>query len=136
MKFLLPIFSLALLSGCAGGLSSRGIVDAGAGAAGGYVAHELSDGDPLWTAVGAGGAVLVSEGVQASIASSKKKQAKTSYELGQSDAIKRHYWMLQRLQKDSTQKPVRRVALYPVPATSSDPDINEVPHEVMIRVEE
>jgi hypothetical protein len=124
-----------LLSGCAGG--GRALYDAGAGAAGGVIAHQLSDGDPLLTAAGAAGGVLVSEGVQAMAANSREGAYNSGYDRGRSDAAKQQYWILQHAQRQAAAtKGQPRVKHYPVPAPVTHPNIKEVPHDVLIRVAE
>lgn len=57
------LFLLPLLAGC--GSVGRPLTGAALGAGGAYLGHTLSDGDPLATAGGAAGGVLVSEGLHA-----------------------------------------------------------------------
>ena len=54
------------------------IDDAVLGAGGAYLGHELSNGDPLATAAGAAGGVIVSEGLHYAA----KKQADKAYAAG------------------------------------------------------
>jgi len=60
VETLLAALVLVLFTGCA---ATRPIADAALGAGGAYVGHELSDGNPIATAAGAAGGVLVSEGL-------------------------------------------------------------------------
>ena len=82
------------------GGDSRKIYDAGAGAVGGYLANELSNGDPLLTAAGAGAGVLVSEIAHSSAEKNAKKQYNRGYDRGRSDAVKQQYWIMQNAKKD------------------------------------
>lgn len=68
----------------------------GAGAAVGYAA---SNGNPLWTGVGAAGGLAAGAGINAYNDSTKKKEYQEGYTKGQADSIKQHYWMLQAQQE-------------------------------------
>ena len=57
-KLLLLTLVAGLFTGCA---LTRPISDVALGAGGAYLGHELSNGDPLATAAGAAGGVIVSE---------------------------------------------------------------------------
>jgi len=59
-KLLLVTLATGLFAGCA---ATRPISDVALGAGGAYLGHELSNGDPLITATGAAGGVIVSEGL-------------------------------------------------------------------------
>src|SRR5581483_11439842 len=89
-EFLLP-FSLALLlCGCA---ATRPIADIGAAAAGGYIGNELSDGNPIATAAGAAGGVVVSETLHYAAKKQSEKAYANGYDKGRSDAVKQQYWL-------------------------------------------
>ncbi|PYJ58875.1 MAG: hypothetical protein DME24_14705 [Verrucomicrobia bacterium] len=74
-RFILSAGVVCLLTSCAG---MRPIDDAVLGAGGAYLGHELSNGDPLATAAGAAGGVIVSEGLHYAA----KKQADKAYAAG------------------------------------------------------
>lgn len=74
------------------------IAGAGAGAAAGY---HFSDGDPLWTAAGAVGGTALAAGANALGDAEVRKAKDEGYAAGQGDAIRQHYWMLQRNQQNS-----------------------------------
>ena len=57
-KTLLCALVVGLFAGCA---ATRPIADTALGAGGAYLGHELSNGDPLATAAGAAGGVILSE---------------------------------------------------------------------------
>lgn len=130
--------SLMVLSGLLTSCSSfRGLYDAGAAGAGGVIAHTLSDGDPLITGTGAAGGVLVSELIQSGVDKSRKNSNRREYDRGKSDAVKQQYWIIQNLHKrDSESTDPKKISYYPVPAESSHPGINEVPHQKVLRIEE
>lgn len=101
---------LSLLgAGCAG---SRPLGAAALGAGGAYLAHELSDGNPAVTAVGAAGGVLASEGLHYLGRKATAKAYASGYDKGRSDAVKAQYWLYVNLQKQL--QPSGRVRLYPV----------------------
>ena len=59
-KLVLLTLVAGLFAGCA---ATRPISDVAFGAGGAYLGHELSGGDPLATAAGAAGGVILSEGL-------------------------------------------------------------------------
>lgn len=95
-RLILPIASIALLTGCA---ATRTISDVGLGAGGAVLAHELSDGNPVATAAGAAGGVLLSEGLHYAAKKQSEKAYVTGYEKGRSDAVKQQYWLYVDMQK-------------------------------------
>lgn len=74
------------------------LAGAGAGAATG---HHFSDGDPLWTAAGVVGGTALAAGANALGDAETKKAKEEGYAAGQGDAVRQHYWMLQRNQQNS-----------------------------------
>lgn len=130
--FLVLAFALALV-----GCSTRPVYNAAGAAGGGVLAHELSDGDPLWTAVGAGGGALVAEGLQGASAKSRRTSYNRGYDRGASDAIKRQYWMLQRLQQaESPGPPPTRYVEIPGPTKVETPQgpVHLTPHDYVVPV--
>jgi hypothetical protein len=70
------------------------------GAAGGaFLGHTLSKGDPLVTALAAGGGALVSESLQAGSNAAARKSYDPGYEKGRSDAAKQQYQALNERQR-------------------------------------
>jgi hypothetical protein len=108
-SLILPIASLALLTGCA---ATRTLSDVGLGAGGAVLAHELSDGNPVATAAGAAGGVLLSEGLHYAAKKQSEKAYVTGYEKGRSDAVKQQYWLYVDMQKPRNR--VDNVRLYEV----------------------
>jgi len=108
-SLILPIASIALLTGCA---ATRTISDVGLGAGGAVLAHELSDGNPVATAAGAAGGVLLSEGLHYAAKKQSEKAYVTGYEKGRSDAVKQQYWLYVDMQKPRNR--VDNVRLYEV----------------------
>lgn len=102
MKIRILSFCL-LVPLCSCGTARKGltyVAGAGAGAAAGY---HFSDGDPLWTAAGTVGGTALAAGANA-LGDAEVKQAKDEgYAAGQGDAIRQHYWMLQRNQQSASE---------------------------------
>jgi len=91
-QYLLSVLFIPLLiTGCA---LMRPATDMAASAGGGFIASELSHGNPSITAAGAAGGVLLSEGgfYLASLQATNAYVA--GYEKGRSDAVKQQYWIL------------------------------------------
>ena len=108
-KLLLFTLVAGLFAGCAG---VRPISDAALGAGGAYLGHELSNGDPLATAAGAAGGVIVSETLHYAAKKQAERAYATGYDKGKSDAVKQQYWLYVSMQKQRNQ--VANVRLYPV----------------------
>ena len=111
-QLLVLITISALFAGCA---ATRPLTDMAAGAGGGALASELSNGDPGITAAGAAGGVLLSEGLQYASAQQAKKAELAGYEKGRSDAVKQQYWILVNQQKDKGQQQEQNVRYYEIP---------------------
>lgn len=94
----LPLLAaLGLLTGCAG--MERPLTDAALGAGGGYLASELSDGNPAITAAGAVGGVALGEGIHALRTRAQRKSFADGYTRGRADGIKAVYWNLVEQQR-------------------------------------
>ena len=100
---------IGLFAGCA---VTRPISDTALGAGGAYLGHELSGGDPLATAAGAAGGVILSEGLHFAAKKQSDKAYAAGYDKGKSDAVKQQYWLYVSMQKQRNQ--VANVRLYPV----------------------
>lgn len=109
VHFLLPLAVTALLTGCA---ATRTISDVGLGAGGAALAHELSDGNPIATAAGAAGGVILSESLHYAARKQSEKAFATGYEKGRSDTVKQQYWLYVDMQKPRNR--VDNVRLYEV----------------------
>jgi len=108
-KLLLLTIVAGLFAGCA---ATRPISDVAFGAGGAYLGHEISNGDPLITAAGAAGGVIVSETLHYASKKQAEKAFATGYDKGKSDAVKQQYWLYVSMQKQRNQ--VANVRLYPV----------------------
>ena len=86
----------SLIVGCA---ATRPLGDTVLGAGGAYLGHELSDGNPVATAAGAAGGVLISEGLHFAAKKQSEKAYLTGYEKGRSDAVKQQYWLYVSMQR-------------------------------------
>jgi hypothetical protein len=100
---------IGLFVGCA---ATRPIGDTVLGASGAYLGHELSDGNPIATAAGAAGGVLLSEGMHYLAKKETQKAYAAGYDKGKSDAVKQQYWLYVSLQRQRNR--VSSVRLYPV----------------------
>jgi len=131
-RTLLAALVVGLFAGCA---ATRPIGDAALGAGGAYLGHELSGGDPVATAAGAAGGVLVSEGLHYAARKQAEKAYATGYDKGKSDAVKQQYWLYVSMQRQRNQ--VGSVRLYPVqlPEQRIDGVIFQ-PSTKLLRIEE
>ena len=124
--------SLCLLAGCA---ATRPVSDAVLGAGGAYLGHELSHGDPVATAAGAAGGVLLSEGIHYVAKKETQKAYASGYDKGKSDAVKQQYWLYVSLQRQRNQ--VSNVRLYPVQLPEQRVDgVTFQPSTKYLRIEE
>jgi hypothetical protein len=121
-----------VLAGCS---TTRPISDVALGAGGAYLGHELSDGDPLITAAGAAGGVILSEGLHYAARKQAEKAYATGYDKGKSDAVKQQYWLYVSMQKQRNH--VAHVRLYPVQLPEQRIDgVTFQPSTKLLRIEE
>jgi len=73
------------------------------GAGGAYLGHELSNGDPLATAAGAAGGMLLSDGLRCAAGKQAEKAYATGYDKGKSDAVMQQYSLYVSMQKPRNQ---------------------------------
>ena len=129
---LLAVLVTGLFAGCA---ATRPISDAALGAGGAYLGHELSNGDPLATAAGAAGGVILSEGLHFAAKKQSDKAYAAGYDKGKSDAVKQQYWLYVSMQKQRNQ--VANVRLYPVKLPEQRIDgVTFQPSTKFLRIEE
>jgi len=123
-----------LLTGCA---ATRPISDLAMGAGGAALASEFSHGNPVITAAGAAGGVLVSEGLYYASQKQAGNAFTTGYEKGRSDAVKQQYWILVNQQKEKAEQNQENVRYYeiPVPEQTIDGAILN-PTTKLLRIEE
>lgn len=123
---------IGLFAGCA---VTRPISDTALGAGGAYLGHELSGGDPLATAAGAAGGVILSEGLHFAAKKQSDKAYAAGYDKGKSDAVKQQYWLYVSMQKQRNQ--VANVRLYPVKLPEQRIDgVTFQPSTKFLRIEE
>jgi len=127
---------LAVVAGLIAGCSAtRPISDVALGAGGAYLGHELSDGDPLMTAAGAAGGVIVSETLHYAAKKQAEKAYATGYDKGKSDAVKQQYWLYVSMQRQRNQ--VGSVRLYPVQLPEQRIEgLTSQPSTKLLRIEE
>ena len=129
---LLAVLVVGLFAGCA---VTRPISDTALGAGGAYLGHELSHGDPLATAAGAAGGVILSEGLHYAAKKQSEKAYATGYDKGKSDAVKQQYWLYVSMQQQRNQ--VANVRLYPVQLPEQRIDgVTFQPSTKLLRIEE
>ena len=131
-NIVLAALVIGLFAGCA---ATRPISDTVLGAGGAYLGHELSNGDPLATAAGAAGGVILSEGLHFAAKKQSDKAYAAGYDKGKSDAVKQQYWLYVALQKQRNQ--VANVRLYPVQLPEQRIDgVTFQPSTKLLRIEE
>ncbi len=131
-RFILLALVAGLIAGCS---ATRPISDVALGAGGAYLGHELSDGDPLITAAGAAGGVIVSETLHYAAKKQAEKAYATGYDKGKSDAVKQQYWLYVSMQRQRNQ--VGSVRLYPVQLPEQRIDgVTFQPSTKLLRIEE
>jgi hypothetical protein len=131
-RLILLALVTALIAGCS---ATRPISDVALGAGGAYLGHELSDGDPLITAAGAAGGVIVSETLHYAAKKQAEKAYATGYDKGKSDAVKQQYWLYVSMQRQRNQ--VGSVRLYPVQLPEQRIDgVTFQPSTKLLRIEE
>ena len=131
-KLLLLSLVAALFAGCA---ATRPISDVALGAGGAYLGHEISNGDPLITAAGAAGGVVVSETLHYAAKKQADKAYAAGYDKGKSDAVKQQYWLYVSMQRQRNQ--VGSVRLYPVQLPEQRIDgVTFQPSTKLLRIEE
>jgi predicted small secreted protein len=106
------VLASVIITGCS---TTRPISDVAMGAGGAALANHLSDGDPVITAAGAAGGVLLSEGLHYASKKQSEKAYATGYEKGRSDAVKQQYWVLVNQQKPKSTDADANVRLYEIP---------------------
>jgi|SRR6478609_6104808 len=132
-NLVLAVLVVGLFAGCA---ATRPIADTALGAGGAYLGHELSNGDPLATAAGAAGGVLLSEGLHYVAKKQSDKAFAAGYDKGKSDAVKQQYWLYVALQQPQ-RNPVANVRLYPVQLPEQRIDgVTFQPSTKLLRIEE
>jgi hypothetical protein len=121
-----------LLTGCA---ATRPLGDVALGAGGAYLGHELSHGDPLATAAGAAGGVIINEGLHFAAKKQSDKAYAAGYDKGKSDAVKQQYWLYIALQQPRAQ--AGNIRLYPVRLPEQRIDgVTFQPTTKLLRIEE
>jgi len=131
-NILLAALVVGLFGGCA---ATRPIADTALGAGGAYLGHELSGGDPLATAAGAAGGVILSEGLHYAAKKQSDKAYAAGYDKGKSDAVKQQYWLYVAMQQRRNQ--IANVRLYPVKLPEQRIDgVTFQPSTKFLRIEE
>lgn len=124
--------ALSLLPGCAG---TRVLNDAALAAAGGAVAHTVSDGDLAATAAGAAGGVLLGEGLHYAARRQAERAWQSGYDQGRSDTVKQQYWLYVDLQRQGSRPANVRLYEVRLPAQQIDGVLFK-PSTKLLRIEE
>ena len=131
-RTLLAALVVGLFAGCA---ATRPVGDVALGAGGAYLGHELSNGDPIATAAGAAGGVILNEGLHYAAKKQSNKAYAAGYDKGKSDAVKQQYWLYVSMQRQRNQ--VGSVRLYPVQLPEQRIDgVTFQPSTKYLRIEE
>jgi len=131
-RTLLAALVVGLFAGCA---ATRPIGNVALGAGGAYLGHELSNGDPIATAAGAAGGVILNEGLHYAAKKQSNKAYAAGYDKGKSDAVKQQYWLYVSMQRQRNQ--VGSVRLYPVKLPEQRIDgVTFQPSTKYLRIEE
>jgi hypothetical protein len=117
LHFVSVLFVSLLVAGCS---AVRPVTDMAAGAGGGFIASDLSNGNPAITAAGAAGGVLLSEGGFYLAGKQADKAAAAAYDKGRSDAVKQQYWILVRQQQQKASP--ENISLYAIPVPEQNID--------------
>jgi hypothetical protein len=121
-----------ILTGCA---ATRPIGDVAFGAGGAILGNELSHGNPLMTAAGAAGGVIVNEGLHFVAKKQSDKAFAAGYDKGKSDAVKQQYWLYVAMQQPRNH--AGNVRLYPVQLPEQRIDgVTFQPTTKLLRIEE
>lgn len=133
---LLPITFCVVLSGCAG--TTRVVTGTVAAGAGAVVGNRLSKGNPIITAAGAAGGVLLGETLNYANDNHARKAYTEGFDKGRSDAVKQQYWVMVNQQKAAEEQNTdEHVSLYDIPVPEQR--INGVilkPTTKVLRIEE
>ncbi|MGC4015093.1 MAG: hypothetical protein QM755_11345 [Luteolibacter sp.] len=118
LSILLSVSAIALCSCASTSRLATNVLGAAGGAA---LANHLSDGDPLITAAGAGGGLLLGETLNYAQDKKVKKSFTEGYDKGRSDAVKQQYWLLVDQQKKA-EGFEDDVSLFDFPLPENGPD--------------
>lgn len=123
-----------LVTGCAG--TSRMVADTLGAGAGAVAGRALGKGDPLLTAAGAAGGVLLGETLNYATDTRSKKAMQEGYNKVRSDAVKQQYWLMVGKQKDALdQEPSFSLFDIPLPEQQIDGVILN-PRTATLRIQE
>ncbi len=133
MVMAMMVSVLPFLFGCQS--SPRRALALGAGsAAGGGIGYAVSDGDPWATVGGAAGGAALSSLILGDDQETLQRGFKKGYIRGNSDSIKRQYWLMQSLNESQDSG---KLAYYSVPVEEVSPDGKElVKHTITVPIVE
>lgn len=133
---LLVITLAAFLAGCAG--TTRVATDTALAGVGAVVGNKLGDGDPLITAAGAAGGVLLGEAVNWASDNRAKRAYAQGFDKGRSDAVKQQYWVMVNQQKAAEGQTFdEHISLFEIPVPEQRIDgVILKPTTKILRIEE
>lgn len=133
---LLLITLPALLGACAG--TTRVVTDTALAGVGAVAGNKLGDGDPLITAAGAAGGVLVGEALNWANDNHAKKAYAQGFDKGRSDAVKQQYWVMVNQQKAAEGQTFdEHISLFEIPVPEQRIDgVILKPTTKILRIEE
>lgn len=139
LKILFPVMGAMLLGGCTAVSSTmqRASVAGMGSAIGGFAGYKLGNKDPGKTAAGALLGGLVVNAVQGEDPAVLQKGFDQGYVQGQSDAIKRQYFLRQENEKSPPKKEEGEPVYYVLPGPTVTVDGRQLkPHEIAVKVVE
>jgi hypothetical protein len=114
-----------------------GLAGLGSGALAWNLTEGKSSGERLaLTGAAALGAFAFGEYVRSQVIASEQKQYALGYQMGQADASKRQYEIIQNRQREDSPARKRRFITYEFPGVPERQGVNFAPHTVKLRVEE
>jgi uncharacterized protein YcfJ len=132
----LLFLTAVLLAGCAG--TTRVVTDTLAAGVGAVAGNKLGNGDPLITAAGAAGGVLLGETLNYANDANARKAYTRGFDKGRSDAVKQQYWVMVNQQKAAEGQTFdEHISLYEIPMPEQRIDgVILKPTTKVLRIEE
>lgn len=133
---ILVLLAPLLFIGCAG--TTRVVTDTLGAGVGAVVGNKLGGGDPLITAAGAAGGVLLGETLNYANDANARKAYTRGFDKGRSDAVKQQYWVMINQQKSAESQPFdEHISLYEIPVPEQRIDgVILKPTTKILRIEE
>ncbi len=137
LAFIIIIMITASCQSYDNGHGLAGLAGLGSGALAWNLSEGKSSGERLaWTGAAALGTFAFGEYVRSQVIASEQKQYALGYQMGQADASKRQYEIIQNRQKEDSPARKRRFTIYEFPGVPERKGVNFAPHTIKLRVEE